>query len=129
MIVFDLTILFIRVIMMMRVRFSDLKLSQQEMAMANPRATASEVLIVKAKCGHKVKVWVPIVDYLFRSAKKGRPMVSRRESEIRIAEAITCSTGTRVSPDGVKRRGCPDPDFPSDVGLRELGRILDKHLR
>ena len=117
--VFDLTILFIYVIMMMRVRFSDLKLSQQEMAMAK-----SEVLIVKAKCGHKVKVWVPTVDYLFRSAKKGHPMVSRRESEIRVAEANTCSRGTRVAPDGVKPfslRGCGE-------GFNLLGQMLGKHL-
>ena len=86
-----------------------------------------EQLIVKAKCGHEVKVWVPIVDYTLRG--RGHSGRSAREGKVWAAEATTCSTGTRVSPDGVKRRGCPDPDFPSDVGLRELGRILGKHLR
>jgi hypothetical protein len=117
--VFDLTILFIYVIMMTRVRKPGPKLSQQEMAMAK-----SEVLIVKAKCGHEVKVLVPIVDYLFRSAKKGHPMVSRRESDIRAAEANTCSRGTRVAPDGVKPfslRGCGD-------SFSLLGQILGRHL-
>ena len=85
----------------------------------------SEVLIVEAKCGHQVKVRVPIVDYLFRSGGKGRPMVSRRESEIRVAEANTCSRGTRVAPDGVKPfslPGCGD-------SFNLLGQTLGKHLK
>ena len=82
-----------------------------------------EQLIVKAKCGHEVKVRVPIVDYLVRSAKKGHPMVSRRESNIIAAEANTCSRGTRVAPDGVKPfslRGCGDFNL--------LGQMLGKYL-
>ena len=86
-----------------------------------------EQLIVKAKCGHEVKVSVPIVDYLVRAWTKDRPrpMVSRRESSIKAAEANTCSRGTRVAPDGVKPfslRGCGE-------GFNLLGQMLGKHLR